>query len=384
MTSDATSESAALQARQAGSGTARTTALAPKAAPAGTGATVPQQAGESELVARLAAARTALLDEMHKVIVGQREVLEQLTLAVLCRGHCLLEGVPGLAKTVMVQTLGQVLDLSFSRIQFTPDLMPSDITGTDIIQEDPQTGRRQFEFLQGPIFANLVLADEINRTPPKTQASLLEAMSERRVTCRGRTYELPDPFFVLATQNPIEQEGTYTLPEAQLDRFMFMVKVGYPNMEEEREILRRTTGSSKPRLNRMFTAKEIVQLQDVVRQVPVADHVLDYVVNLVHATRPGSGHEVPEATKWLQWGAGPRAGQQLIIGGKARALLHGRFHVTTEDITALAKPVLRHRLVCSFAAQANNLTTDIIIERLVEHFAKAGKAIAAAHAAGKA
>jgi MoxR-like ATPase len=351
-------------------------ALAPK--PAVAGATVPQKADESELVARLAAARTALLDEMHKVIVGQREVLEQLTLAVLCRGHCLLEGVPGLAKTVMVQTLGAVLDLSFSRIQFTPDLMPSDITGTDIIQEDPQTGRRQFEFLQGPLFASLVLADEINRTPPKTQASLLEAMSERRVTCRGRTYELPDPFFVLATQNPIEQEGTYTLPEAQLDRFMFMVKIGYPSKDEEIQILRRTTGGAKPKLNRMFTAKEIVQLQDVVRQVPVADHVFDYVANLVHATRPGSGSDVPDATKWLQWGAGPRAGQQLILGGKARALLHGRFHVTNEDITALAKPVLRHRIVCSFAAQANNLTSDIIIERLVAHFAAQNKAIQAA------
>jgi MoxR-like ATPase len=209
-------------------------------------------------------------------------------------------------------------------------------------------------------------------------------MQERRVTCRGHSYELPDPFFVLATQNPIEQEGTYTLPEAQLDRFMFMVKVGYPSKEEEREIMRRTTGSSKPRLNRMFTAKEIVQLQDVVRQVPVADHVYDYVVDLVHATRPGHGHDVPDATKWLQWGAGPRAGQQLIIGGKARALLHGRFHVTSEDITALAKPVLRHRVVCSFAAQANNLNSDVIIDRLVEHFTRAGKALAAAHAAGKA
>ncbi len=331
--------------------------------------TVPSRPDEAQLVARLAEARTALMDEMQKVIVGQREVLEQLILAVLCRGHCLLEGVPGLAKTVMVQTLGQVMDLGFSRIQFTPDLMPSDITGTDIIQEDPETGRRQFEFLQGPLFANMVLADEINRTPPKTQASLLEAMQERRVTCRGRTYELPDPFFVLATQNPIEQEGTYTLPEAQLDRFMFMVKVGYPSKSEEIEILRRTTGGTKTRLNRMFTGRELMQLQDVVRQVPVADHVYDYVVNLVHATRPGFT-DVPDATKWLQWGAGPRAGQQLILGGKARALLHGRFHVTTEDIMALAKPVLRHRVVCSFAAQANGLSSDIIIDRLIQHFSQ--------------
>ncbi|HTM21120.1 MAG TPA: AAA family ATPase, partial [Kofleriaceae bacterium] len=290
------------------------------------GPTVPEKASEAELVARLAEARANLLREVQKVIVGQDETLEQLVLAVLCRGHCLLEGVPGLAKTVMVQTLGRVLDLSFSRIQFTPDLMPSDITGTDLIQEDPQTGRRQFEFLPGPLFANLVLADEINRTPPKTQAALLEAMSERRVTCRGRTYELPDPFFVLATQNPIEQEGTYTLPEAQLDRFMFLVRLGYPSKSEEAEILRRTTGDARPALARVFSAKEIVKLQDVVRQVPVADQVYQRVVDLVHATRPAAAggdkaHEVPDATKWLQWGAGPRAGQMLILGGKARALL---------------------------------------------------------------
>ena len=327
-------------------------------------ATVPISGTESELVARLAQAREALLAEMRKVIVGQAEVLEQLVLAVLCRGHCLLEGVPGLAKTVMVQTLGSVLDLAVSRVQFTPDLMPADITGTDIIQEDPQTGRRQMEFLQGPLFANLVLADEINRTPPKTQAALLEAMSERRVTCRGRTYELPDPFFVLATQNPIEQEGTYTLPEAQLDRFMFMVRVGYPDATEEIEILRRTTGGAKPSLNRLFHAADIVRLQELVRQVPVADHVYQHVVALVQSTRPGVA-EVADATKWLQWGAGPRAGQMLVLGGKARALLHNRFHVSTDDIDALAKPVLRHRLVTTFAAQAAGLSSDQIIERLL-------------------
>ncbi len=342
-------------------------------AAASTAPTLPLKPEESELVARLAQARVKLLAEMQKIIVGQHEVLEQLILAVLCRGHCLLEGVPGLAKTVMVQTLGGVLDLAVSRVQFTPDLMPSDITGTDIIQEDPETGRRQMEFLPGPLFANLVLADEINRTPPKTQAALLEAMSERRVTCRGRSYELPDPFFVLATQNPIEQEGTYTLPEAQLDRFMFMVKVGYPTSEEEVEILRRTTGGSKPVLNRLFKAAEIVQLQDLVRQVPVADHVFEHVVRLVHSTRPSAASadktlEVPDATKWLQWGAGPRAGQQLILGGKARALLHGRFHVTTEDVDELAKPVLRHRVVCSFAAQAAGLDGDAIVDRLVQHW----------------
>jgi MoxR-like ATPase len=261
------------------------------------------------------------------------------------------------------------LNLTFRRIQFTPDLMPSDITGTDIIQEDPQTGRRQLEFLPGPIFTNLLLADEINRTPPKTQAALLEAMQERRTTCRGRTYDLPNPFFVLATQNPIDQEGTYTLPEAQLDRFMFMVKIGYPTRSEEIEILKRTTGDHAPEIEPLFSAEEILQLQKAVRRVPIPDHVYDYVVTLVHSTRPGDGG-VPDATQWLQWGAGPRAGQQLILGGKARALLHGRYHVTTQDIAALAKPVLRHRLICNFAAQAGGLNTDIIIDRLVEHLNK--------------
>jgi MoxR-like ATPase len=323
----------------------------------------PTRVPEAELVQRLGQARAAMLTEMQKIIVGQHDVLEQLIYAVLCRGHCLLEGVPGLAKTMMVQTLGAIMHLTYRRIQFTPDLMPADITGTDIIQEDPATGRRQFEFMPGPLFANLLLADEINRTPPKTQAALLEAMQERRATCRGRTYDLPDPFFVLATQNPIEQEGTYQLPEAQLDRFMFMVKINYPSPSEEVEILRRTTGEEKASLKQVFTHPEILQLQALVRQVPVADHVFDFVVNLVHATRPGV-KDVPDVTKWLQWGAGPRAGQQLILGGKARALLHGRFHVATEDILALAKPVLRHRIICNFAAQAAGLNTDTIIDRL--------------------
>jgi MoxR-like ATPase len=323
-------------------------------------------ASEVQWVARLRKARGQMLGELRKIIVGQEEVLEQLIYAVLCRGHCLLEGVPGLAKTVMVQTLGATLNLSFRRIQFTPDLMPSDITGTDIIQEDAQTGRRQLEFIPGPVFANLLLADEINRTPPKTQAALLEAMQERRTTCRGRTYELPNPFFVLATQNPIEQEGTYTLPEAQLDRFMFMVKIGYPTRLDEIEILKRTTGDHTAQIEPLFSAEEILELQRVVRRVPIPDHVYNYVVTLVQSTRPGIG-EVPDATRWLQWGAGPRAGQQLILGGKARALLQGRYHVTTQDIAALAKPVLRHRVICNFAAQAAGLNTDIIVERLVEH-----------------
>ncbi len=332
-------------------------------------ATVPQSEREGELVARLVAARERLLDEVHKVIVGQDDALEQMVLAILCRGHCLLQGVPGLAKTAMVQTLGRVLDLQFSRIQFTPDLMPSDITGTDIIQEDPQTGRRQYEFMPGPLFGNLLLADEINRAPPKTQAALLEAMQERRVTARGHAYELPDPFFVLATQNPIEQEGTYTLPEAQLDRFMFMILLDYPAQADEIEILRRTTGDLRPELDRLFDDEELVALQDLVRRVPVAEPVYAHAVDLVRATRPGVA-EVPEATAYLQWGAGPRAGQMLIVGGKARALLHGRFHVTTADIDALAAPVLRHRVVTTFAAQAAGLDADLLIERILAHLVR--------------
>lgn len=321
---------------------------------------------EAELAERLSDSRAQLIAEMQKVIVGQREVLEELVLALLCRGHCLLEGVPGLAKTLMVQTLAQIMDLTFNRVQFTPDLMPADITGTDIIQEDPHSGRRSFEFIKGPLFSNIVLADEINRTPPKTQAGLLEAMQERHVTCRGRTYHLPDPFFVLATQNPIEQEGTYNLPEAQLDRFMFMVKINYPKPEEEIEILRRTTGTTEVELRKIFSPMEIIQLQQIVRQVPVPEHVYEYALKLVQSTRPGH-LDVPEVTKWIQWGSGPRGGQQLILGAKARALFSGRYHATTEDIAALAKPVLRHRIVCSFAAQAAGLNSDLLIERLLEH-----------------
>jgi MoxR-like ATPase len=326
--------------------------------------TVPADAREAELVARLGAARDTLHAELGKVIVGQHEVLEQLLLALLCRGHCLLEGVPGLAKTVMVQTLARVLDLGFSRVQFTPDLMPGDITGTDIIQEDPESGRRQYEFLPGPLFANLVLADEINRTPPKTQAALLEAMSERRVTSRGRAWPLPDPFLVLATQNPIEQEGTYTLPEAQLDRFMFLVRIGYPSRDEEVEILRRTTGNARPELRRLFNAAELIALQDVVRQVPVPEQVFARAAELVRRTRPGTPDAAP-AARWLQWGAGPRAGQVLVLAGKARALLHGRFHVTEADLDAVAVPALRHRVVPNFAAQAEGLDADAVLARIL-------------------
>ena len=326
--------------------------------------TVPSSESENDLVARLGQARDKVLAEMHRVVVGQDAVLEQLLIAVLCRGHVLLEGVPGLAKTVIVQTLGRTLGLSCSRIQFTPDLMPSDITGTDILQEDPETGRRQFEFLQGPLFASVVLADEINRTPPKTQAALLEAMQERRVTVRGRGYELPDPFFVLATQNPIEQEGTYPLPEAQLDRFLFHVRVGYPSAEEEVEILKRTTGGAAATIAPVFSRGELLQLQELVRRVPVSDELYAAVVALVQATRPGQG-SAADVTEWLQWGAGPRAGQVLILGAKARALLHGRFHASAEDVRALAIPALRHRIVPGFAAAARGLTPDLLIERLL-------------------
>jgi MoxR-like ATPase len=330
---------------------------------------------DAEWAARLGSARERMLAEMHKVIVGQDEVLEQLILAILCRGHCLLEGVPGLAKTVMVQTLGATLHLDFRRIQFTPDLMPSDITGTDIIQEDPQTGRRSLEFLPGPVFTNLLLADEINRTPPKTQAALLEAMQERRTTCRGRAYPLPDPFFVLATQNPIEQEGTYTLPEAQLDRFMFMIKVGYPDHAQEIEILRRTTSDVSGSPEPLFNAGDILELQRTVRRAPVPDHVYEFAVSLVERTRPGAGG-VSEAVRWLQWGAGPRAGQQLILGAKARALLAGRVTPTTDDVAALAKPVLRHRILLNFAAQAEGVTPDAVVEKLVAQVREAAPAAA--------
>jgi len=322
---------------------------------------------ELDLAEKLCEARDVMTAEMHKLIVGQDEVIEQLLLAVFCRGHCLMVGVPGLAKTAMVHTLGTALTLKFSRIQFTPDLMPSDITGTDIIQEDPETGRRKNEFLPGPVFNNLILADEINRTPPKTQAALLEAMQEHRVTVGSRTYRLPEPFFVLATQNPIEQEGTYPLPEAQLDRFMFLVKVSYPSRDEEITIMRRTTSAYTDELAQVFTGEELLGLQEIVRKVPVADHVYAFAVDLVRATRVSEEYCAPEVKRWLDWGAGPRASQYLLLGAKARALLHGRFHATIEDMVAIAKPVLRHRLVLNFAAESEGLTTDMIIERVLGH-----------------
>jgi MoxR-like ATPase len=323
-------------------------------------------AQEAEVVRHLAAAYERMTDQIGRVIVGQAEVIEQLLMALFSRGHCLLVGVPGLAKTLLVSTVSKILHLSFKRIQFTPDLMPADITGTDILQDDPDTGRRHFMFLQGPVFANMVLADEINRTPPKTQAALLEAMQEHHVTAGSQTYHLPEPFFVLATQNPIEQEGTYPLPEAQLDRFMFNIKVGYPSRNEELEIMRRTTSTQKVQLEPLLDGEQIQRLQEVVRQVVVADHVFDYVADLVRATRPRE----PEVPKFIPelvaWGAGPRACQYMVLGGKARAILHGRLHVTTEDIRAVAYPVLRHRLVTTFNADAEGITTDQIIRKLIQ------------------
>ena len=304
--------------------------------------------------------------ELSKVIVGQDEVVEQILVCIFARGHCLLVGVPGLAKTLMISTLARCLSLSFSRIQFTPDLMPSDITGTEVIQEDRTTGEREFRFLQGPIFANIILADEINRTPPKTQAALLEAMQERQVTAGGAKHVLDEPFFVLATQNPIEQEGTYPLPEAQLDRFMFNIHVDYPSEDEEVEIMRRTTVSEMADVEAVVSGEEILTLQELVRKVPVTDEVIRYVLRLTRATRV-SKDEAPEYLKeWLAWGAGPRASQFLILGGKARAILHGRTYVSAEDIQAVAYPVLRHRILTNFSAEADGITSQKIIERLIK------------------
>jgi len=310
-------------------------------------------------------ARQRIIDELGKIIVGQEEVIDEIMICLFSRGHVMLEGVPGLAKTLMISTLAKTLDLSFSRIQFTPDLMPADVTGTEIIEEDRSTGHRDFRFMEGPLFANVVLADEINRTPPKTQAALLEAMQERQVTVGRNRHELSDPFFVLATQNPIEQEGTYPLPEAQQDRFMFKVYVEYPSFDEEFEVARRTTGTATETVHPVLGAKEILRLQQLVRQVPVSDHVVRYALSLVRQTRVGSDGVPDFVDDLVGWGAGPRAVQFLILGGKARALLQGRFHVQVEDIQALAKPVLRHRMVVNFAAESDGVTSDEVVERII-------------------
>jgi MoxR-like ATPase len=313
----------------------------------------------------IAAAKKAILAQVQKRIFGQEDVIEHLLIALFSRGHCLMMGVPGLAKTLLVSTLADVLDLKFNRIQFTPDLMPADITGTDILEEDHTTGKRFFQFIKGPVFCNLLLADEINRTPPKTQAALLQSMQEYQVTAGGRTYALDLPFQVFATQNPIEQEGTYPLPEAQLDRFMFHVEVGYPTADVEFEIVRRTTAGTKEPLERVMGPEQILALQELVYRVPVADEVIRYAVALVRATRP-DGERAPEAVRqYLAWGAGPRASQYLIIGAKARAILDGRYAADIEDVRALAPPILRHRLLTNFQAEAEKVSSDDVIRELL-------------------
>ena len=324
-------------------------------------------AGSDDLAAirHLNEAYGKMTEMLGRVIVGQHKVIEQVLVAMFCRSHALLVGVPGLAKTLLVSTIAQVLHLSFKRIQFTPDLMPSDITGTDVLEEDRTSGKRIFRFVHGPLFANMVLADEINRTPPKTQAALLEAMQERHVTVGEQTYELPLPFFVLATQNPIEQEGTYPLPEAQLDRFMFMIMVDYPSPEEEIQIMKQVTGSYKANLQVTLTGEEILRLQEIVRRVPVADHVYQYARDLARASRPATSDAPDFVNEMVNWGAGPRASIYMILAGKARAILHGRHHATTEDVREMALPVLRHRIITTFNAEAAGVTSDEIVRRLL-------------------
>ena len=316
-------------------------------------------------IERIARRRERILKELGKVIVGQQDVVDQILIGLYCRGHCLVVGVPGLAKTLIVKTLATVLDLEFKRIQFTPDLMPSDITGTDVLEEDRTTGRRIFRFVHGPVFANMILADEINRTPPKTQAALLEAMQERMVTVGKQNYPLPDPFFVLATQNPIEQEGTYPLPEAQLDRFMFDIKVDYPSADEETAIIKQVTGTYEADLGTVLTGADILRLQSIVRRVPVADHVVVYARDLARASRPTNADSPGFVKELVHWGAGPRAGIYLILAAKARAILHGRYHATTEDVRDIAPPVLRHRILTTFNAEAAGITADQVVDRLL-------------------
>jgi len=326
----------------------------------------PNALNDVDAVQQLKQSYSALQLEIAKAIVGQDNVIEHLLITLLARGHCLLVGVPGLAKTLLIRTLAQALDLKFSRVQFTPDLMPSDITGTEIIEEDTSTGGKSFKFIQGPVFANILLADEINRTPPKTQAALLEAMQEHRVTAAGQTHTLPEPFFVLATQNPIEQEGTYPLPEAQLDRFMFNLWLDYPSKNEEVEIVKSTTSQFVPSVNRVLIGKEILAYQDLVRRVPVADNVIDYAVRLVTRSRPKSDSSPQFIKDWLSWGAGPRASQYLILGAKTRAILSGRHTPDISDVRHMARPVLRHRLLPNFNAEADGVLTIDIVDRLVK------------------
>jgi len=326
-------------------------------------------AAEAEMVAD---AHRKMSRALGSVIVGQEYVLDLLLTALFCKGHCILEGVPGLAKTLMISSLSKLLSMSFNRIQFTPDLMPSDITGTEILQENKSTGQRELRFVQGPVFANLVLADEINRTPPKTQSALLQAMQEHHVTVSGKSFSLPDPFFVLGTQNPIESEGTYPLPEAQLDRFMFKISVDYPTLADEIRIATSTTSRQTVKLEPVMNEADIIRIQEVVRDVLVADPVASYAVRLARATRPGDPSSSPEIRRWLSWGAGPRACQSLLLGAKARALLDGRPSVSFDDVRTVAKPVLRHRLVASFTAESEGVSTDQVIDRILANLPEAG------------
>lgn len=325
-----------------------------------------EAADDIELADRLKAGRERILNELHKLIVGQEDVIEQVLLSLFVGGNSLIVGVPGLAKTLLIHTVAQVLDLKFSRIQFTPDLMPSDITGTDLVQEDPKTGERRMAFMPGPVFANIILADEINRTPPKTQAALLEAMQEHRVTVQGRTYDLEEPFFVFATQNPIELEGTYPLPEAQLDRFMFNIIMDYLPHGEEMEVVRSTTAIQSHEFEHAVTGADIVAFQTLVRKVPVADPVLKYAVDLARTSRPSENGAPEFIKKWVSYGASVRAAQYLILGAKARALMSGNYHVSFEDIRALAHPVMRHRILTNFHAESEQVTTDHLVDQLLE------------------
>jgi MoxR-like ATPase len=324
-----------------------------------------QTKDEVQAAEKLLRAKKDIVDQLGTVIVGQQHVIEELLICLFARGHCLLQGVPGLAKTLLVSSLSRILDLEFSRVQFTPDLMPSDVTGSEILQEDPATRARSFRFLPGPVFANMILADEINRTPPKTQSALLQAMQEFQVTTGGQTRPLPLPFFVMATENPIEQEGTYPLPEAQLDRFFLQISMDYPSAEEERRIVVETTGSDHAQLRKVLNAKEVLELQELVRRVPVADSAVDLAVKLARSTRPTDAAAPDSVKKWVSWGAGPRASQSLVLGAKARALLSGRFAAAAEDVRAVAKPVLRHRVVLNFQAEAEGVGPDDLIEKLL-------------------
>ncbi|NCQ18180.1 MAG: AAA family ATPase [Ignavibacteria bacterium CG_4_8_14_3_um_filter_37_9] len=324
------------------------------------------QYNDVQLVEQLAGSVQSIKKEIAKVIIGQVEVIDHLLLSLLSRGHCLLVGVPGLAKTLIIKTLADVLDLKFNRIQFTPDLMPSDITGTEILEEDSITKKREFRFILGPIFANVILADEINRTPPKTQAALLEAMQEHKVTIAGKTYPLDEPFFVLATQNPIEQEGTYPLPEAQLDRFMFNLWLDYPSLEEEKEIVKTTTGGFFPELNKIVSAETLVSFQQLVRRVPVSENVISFAVNFVNKTRPNNGQAPPFIKEWLRWGAGPRASQYLILAAKAKAVCDGRFTPKIDDVKSVLIPVLRHRIITNFNAEAEGINSVEVIKKIIE------------------